>query len=214
MPRKTVSAARWAAIRSLAEGELPTYPLLAAAAELCHTTIAARSLRDAWEKLDCRKPAVVIAFRTARAVNRVGEDEGLAPAEIVAKAALDKGGDAGGGSFLRVTGVPDGEALPEEPVSSEEVRGRLAELLPRQLAQVISLAERGYVDKTRLDALLAMLRVAERADAITAQQQQDNEKKSDEELAELYERLDRRIDELARESAGRMVSGELPAARD
>jgi len=50
MKGRTVSVAQWVALRELREGEPPTFPRLAAAAELHPATIRERALRDSWEK--------------------------------------------------------------------------------------------------------------------------------------------------------------------
>jgi hypothetical protein len=50
MRGRIVSDVQWTALRELREGEPPTFPRLAAAAELHPGTIRERALRDSWEK--------------------------------------------------------------------------------------------------------------------------------------------------------------------
>lgn len=156
-----VTAARWAALRALREGATPTFPRLAAAADLNPATIRERALRDNWPK------------RRSKA------------AQAAALA---------------------GEALPDLPegMSLEDVRKRLAEVLPRLLARIVDLAERGVLDKARIDALLATGRILEQLDAAAQVSASEQQKRSDDELAAMLERIDERIIELAQAYAERL----------
>ena len=127
MRGRAVEDVQWNALRELREGEPPTFPRLAAAADLHTVTIRDHALRDNWEKqprLRSRAPA---------------------PAEI---------------------------ELPDEDVSLDEVRQRLAAGMPRQLARLAALA---YCHGTPLrndiearDASRLPLAIERAAQAITA----------------------------------------------
>jgi hypothetical protein len=157
-----VSDVRWAALRELREGEPPTFPRLAAAAELHQVTIRDYALRHGWEKQPYRR-------------------SGSRPA---AWAAIE---------------LPDGELPPEE------LRARLAAVMPKLLSRFVTLAERGNLDKPDVDAMLGVMRVLERAEALAAELAITEQKRSDEELADLLKRIDDRIVELAEVHAERLV---------
>ena len=95
-----------------------------------------------------------------------------------------------------------------EGMSLEDVRKRLAEVLPRLLARMVELAERGVLDKARIDALLSMGRILEQSEAVAQASAADQQKRSDDELAAMLERIDERIIELAQAYAERLGGGE------
>lgn len=181
MAAKVVSAEQWAGIRALAEGELPSYGRLAACSGLHHTSIAQRAAKEDWNKLDCRNPNVVAAFRAAVEGRDVTAPD--APAE----------------------------ALPEgwQEMSQEQRLAWLSELIGRQVAQVASAAEtgRGAFDKARLDGLWSLIRMVEKSDALAQERAANQETADDAELAARLRKLDDRIVELARAHAEWLVSG-------
>jgi hypothetical protein len=162
MRGRIVSDVQWAALRELREGEPPTFPRLAAAAELHQTTIRERALRHSWEKQPYRR-------------------SGSRPLE---QAAIE---------------------LSDIEMPPEELRGRLAAVLPRQLGRIVALAERGHIDKAEIDALHSMVRVLERSEALSAEPAKEQQKRSDDELAGMLQRIDERIVELAVAHAERLV---------
>jgi hypothetical protein len=95
--------------------------------------------------------------------------------------------------------------LPDEDVSLEEVRRRLATSTPRQLARLAALAEHGRIGKSDIDALNAWERLLERTEALAADEAKELQKRSDDELAGMLQLIDDRIVELAEEHAGRLV---------
>jgi hypothetical protein len=97
--------------------------------------------------------------------------------------------------------------LPEE-MSLEDVRKRLAEVLPRLLGKIVVLAERGVLDKARIEALLAMGRILEQSEAAAQASAAEKQKRSDDELAAMLERIDERIIELAQAYAERLGGAE------
>jgi hypothetical protein len=166
-----VSAARWEALRALREGQTPTFPRLAAAADLNPTTIRERALRDNWPKR--RFP------RSGSNVSQI--------------AVLEAGAEA--------VDLPEGMSL-------EDVRKRLAEVMPRLLGKAVVLAERGVLDKARIDALLSMGRLLEQSEAVVQASAAEQQKRSDDELAAMLERIDERIIELAQAYAERLGGAE------
>jgi len=95
--------------------------------------------------------------------------------------------------------------LPDEDVSLEELRKRLAASMPRQLARLAALAERGRIGKTDIEAMNAWERLLQRTEALVAEQRQEQQKRSDDELAGMLQLIDDRIVELAEEHAKRLV---------
>jgi hypothetical protein len=101
--------------------------------------------------------------------------------------------------------APAAIELPDVEMSPEELRGRLAAVLPKQLARIVALAERGRIDKTEIDALHSMVRVVERSEALSLEPARQEQKRSDDELAGMLQRIDERIVELAVAHAERLV---------
>lgn len=210
---KAISAERWAAARALMRLEAPTQVRVAAAMGIHLTTLAQRMAREQWPVLDFRRVDIQAAHEQLRerlvrrfVLGMEAAEQAVAQAEKAEELACDP---------MRILMQdPEEESEDVAALTPDEIRERLSDLLPKQLVKVISLAERGVVDKARLESLLIMLRVAERADALAAGQQKINEKKSDEELAKLHARLDARIVELAEGYAERLLAGERPGPAD
>ncbi len=76
-----------------------------------------------------------------------------------------------------------------------------ADLLLTQVEQ-----QGGVLTKPQLDAMLAMVRLAEKFEPIVEKEAAQNQKKSDAEIAALYEILDKRIEQRAKHHARRMVA--------
>jgi len=104
----------------------------------------------------------------------------------------------------------EAEALSDVPegMSLEDVRKRLAEVMPRLLGKAVVLAERGILDKARIDALLSMGRILEQSEAASQASAAEQQKRSDDELAAMLERIDERIVELAQAYAERLGCAE------
>jgi hypothetical protein len=174
-----ISAARWEGFRALREGAPATYPLLATVGCVHEVTLRKRGAREGWPKVDLRRPV-----------------------------ALDG---------LSVGSVP---VLPlgESGASLTDQAAALASVLAGQMEGVLAAAREGRIDKARIDAVLAMIRLVERAGSLTRESGQGgpesreagNQEKtrSDEQLADIYSRIDARIDAMARYYATRMVAGE------
>jgi hypothetical protein len=103
-----------------------------------------------------------------------------------------------------------GIAAAAEPLSLDEQLVRVAALLSQQIGMVIAIAERsgGVIAKADLDSLSMLLRLAERLDALAEQHAAEQQKRSDDEVAGILERVDERIVELAHAHAERLGRGE------
>lgn len=174
-----VTAARWEALRALREGMPATYARLATAAGLHEVTLRRKGASEGWPKVDLTK--------------------------------------AGAGDVVALGERP---LLPldEDGASPADQASALASVLAAQLDGVLAAAREGRIDKARIDAVLAMIRLVERAGSLTRESGQGTEEsraagnqeqtRSDEQLADIYSRIDARIDALARHYAARMVAGD------
>jgi len=172
-------------MRELRELLTPTYPRLAKIAG-CHvTTVREIASRENWPKLHVPNGTVM---RVARIKDLEAEEAARERADVVA--AMD--GAAG------------------EPV--ELPPGDLGALVVEEMrAMLASARHTGTIDKARADALWSMIRVAERAGKLQPDMGQEEQKRSDDELANILARVDERIMELARGYAERLVAGEPDA---
>jgi hypothetical protein len=158
--------------------ERPTIERIAAVFNVHERTLRYRAKKEGWE----RQPLP----------NR--PSEGATPAlfspdELGAEGAL--------------ADLPDGRQM-----TLEDVRKRLAEVMPRLLGKAVVLAERGVLDKARIDALLSMGRLLEQSEAVVQASAAEQQKRSDDELAAMLERIDERIIELAQAYAERLGGAE------
>lgn len=98
-----------------------------------------------------------------------------------------------------------------EPLSLDDQLLRFGALLSRQIGIVIAIAERsgGVIKKADLDSLSMLLRLAERFEAMAAEQAAEHQKRSDDEVAGILERVDERIVELAHAHAERLGGEEF-----
>jgi hypothetical protein len=161
------------------ERRLTTAGQIAAVAGVHERTLTRRAVKEGWE----RRPLPT----------RPGKDAGSAlfsPDELVAEGASAD--------------------LPEvgQEMSLEDARKRLAEVMPRLLGKAVVLAERGVLDKARIDALLSMGRLLEQSEAVVQASAAEQQKRSDDELAAMLERIDERIIELAQAYAERLGGAE------
>ena len=103
----------------------------------------------------------------------------------------------------------------EDAGTASERMARVREFLMRQIEAIAAEAEQnaGILDKGQADGMAAILRLAERiesADArADAQEIIQQKTRSDEELADVLQRIDDRIVELARAYAAEIVAGRL-----
>lgn len=201
--RKSPSAAQWVALRALAEGEPSSYARLGAAAGFTESTVARRAAKEGWKKLDFRKPGVVAGYRNAVAANAMDDADWLA---------------AGTAFPAENAGAAVGEGTAEAGEESAPGTVPVVDMMRREIGRIVALGERGIVEKARIDGLLGIVRLAERSGLWPADhgagalEGREQEKKSDEELAAVYARIDDRIVELAEAYARMLVAGEYPPA--
>ncbi|MEQ1942263.1 hypothetical protein ABMA32_07550 [Mesorhizobium sp. VNQ89] len=151
----------------------------------CHvTTIRERASRENWPKLHAPKGSMMCVV-TPRQVReevelRARVDALAATKDSIAKdnATVELAGDVGPG----------------------DMAAEILEALQDALAQMRT----GHFDKGRIDALLSMVKVAEQIGNLKFVAVQQDQKRSDEELADILALIDRRIVELARDYAERM----------
>lgn len=188
-----VGAERWAALRALREGENPTFARLAAAAGLHIATLRDRASRDSWAK---------------RHFPRGKARDDIFPAATAGY----------GGAPVTLGAAP--MALPDQvtPEAGAADAGEAVEsFLVDEVEGIVADARSGRIDKTRIEAVLSMIRMVERTEQFRRAPKGDeaNEKKrSDDELAELLARIDRRIVELALCHAERLGRRERSGGAD
>lgn len=93
--------------------------------------------------------------------------------------------------------------------------GRLAEKLVGEMEAIERAGAASGFDKARIEAVTALTRALEKAGEIgeARVERQQEQKKTDAEIAELLGRMDDRIVELARREADRLVAAELAAGQ-
>lgn len=178
-----VSAEQKEAMRELRALEPPTFPRIAAVAGLHVTTVREIASRENWPKLHVPHGS---AMRVVRLKDEAAEEAARERAEALA--ALDE------------TAGELSEMSPDDVGAF--VAGEMRALLAR--ARVT-----GRIDKAHADGLLSMLRVAQQNAPLQAEKEEQDRKRSDDELADILARVDRRIVELARECAERLVAEQL-----
>lgn len=171
-----VTAAQKAGMRELRERQPPTYDRIARIAGLHVKTVREIGSRENWPKLHVPQGTVMQVVRKA---DLRAEEEARERAEAMA-------------------------ALCDPAV--ELPPGDIGALVVHEMRAILMTARSGRIDKARVDALLSMVRVAERMKDLQPEAGQEEQKRSDDELAEILERVDRRIVELARDYADRLVA--------
>jgi len=210
--------------RALAAGAPPTVTRLALAMRRRRTTLNAHANRHGWVKAQydradsCWDTGDVTGTQVERSI-AVLEEHGLPLLPFAERAVA---------AVARQTGITisvpmerlatsaeegaesaDAEAVEVEgaaPLSLDEQFLRLGAMLSRQIGMFIGVMERsgGLLKKMDLDALSVLLRLAERFDAMAAEKAAEQQKRSDDEVAGILERVDERIVELAHAHAERL----------
>jgi hypothetical protein len=194
--RQRPTARQWAGARELGEGEFSTYPRLAATLGIAARAVRERAAREGWRKLDFRKAAVMRAYRAARdAMDNPEGGEGILTAIESEAAALRPVHEA---EFENDASRTDDGA--DDPL------GRLGRLLSRQAGLILTSAEaqHGVLNKTQLDALTSLIKLAEKFETLAKERVQERPTRSDDEIAAVLERIDDRIVELAHQHAERL----------
>lgn len=126
-----------------------------------------------------------------------------------ATATIDLIADATGRSarLLRIEAEREGWQIGENPLARFEARlNSLAGVALGKMEAVVRSAEDGdNIDKAAIDALGALMRAIEKLGEIMRPLAAAKENKNDEDLAEILDRINKRIIELARQLARKMV---------
>lgn len=179
-----VSAEKKEGMRELRELLPPTFPRIAKIAGVHVTTVREIASKENWPKLHVPRGTIM---QVARIKQLEAE-----------KAAQERA-----------------EAIRTMQDSADEPPpGDIGALVVGELRAMLAAARAGHIDKARADALMSIMKLAEKYQAGHAggAPAQEEQKRSDDELAEILERVDRRIVELARAYAERLVAGEFDAA--
>ena len=175
-----VSAEKKEAMRQLRELLPPTFAKLATIAGIHVTTLRDIAARENWPKLHAPHGTVM---------------------QVVRKKDLEEAEAA----RERAEAL---EALADQLV--EPPPGDIAALLVAELRSVLALMQAGRIEKSRIDTLLSVIKLAERLEKLPPETGnaagQEEQKRSDDELAEILARVDERIIELARDYAERLVA--------
>ena len=176
-----VSADKKEAMRELRDLQPPTFPRIAKIAGVHVTTVREIASRENWPKLHVPKGTVM---QVARLKDLEAEEAARKRAE-----ALEAMSDA----------------------AAELTPGDLGSLIVDEMrAMLVAALRTGRIDKAHADALWSMVRVGERVGILPPdtgkQTDQQEETRSDDELADILQRVDERIVELARGYAERLVA--------
>lgn len=192
-----VTEEQWAGARALGEGATPTHVRIAACLGVHVTTVSHRASEEEWKGLDFRHMRVRAAHRDmVELARRAAAGEPLDP---VAHA---RGEDAFGEGA-----VEEPEVL--EPLDDVDPRKRLArigDMLTRRTEAILRRAEAGKpLEARQVAALSSLVQLAERITTLTAEQQVEAAKKSDEELAVVLDKINNRIIYLAAHFARKIL---------
>ncbi|MCO5160011.1 MAG: hypothetical protein M9939_02660 [Mesorhizobium sp.] len=179
---EALSDDRWLAIRELCEGEAPTHVRVARACGVYVKTISARAGEDGWKTLDFRYKRVGAAHR----------------AMITLAAELREGHEADPVEEepAFVAGAPAAEPLSGLPPA--ERIARMGAILARRTEAMLMKVEAGQpLEGRQVAALSGLVQLAERIAVLAREEAGEKQRKSDEKLADVLRRIDRRIVELA-----------------
>ncbi|SMH42723.1 hypothetical protein [Mesorhizobium australicum] len=226
-----ISEAQWFAARELSEGQPPTRVRVAAVLGVDNSHVYSRSSAEGWKTIDHRNQEIRGLYREVQAIaaalsGRAPPEEKVAdlppldekeargpegqprpanppadPAAIAPEPAM--GPDAGEGAARGpaaepALAVPDWDRM--DPV---ELLANASGFVARQVGRLIENADRrgGRLDKAQVEGLAALGKMMDRWEVLAAERTKDDKKKSDEKLADVFKRIDRRIVELAVEGA-------------
>lgn len=179
---EALSDERWLAIRELCEGGLPTHPRVAAAAGIYVKSISKRVGEEGWKTLDFRFKRVAAAHRAMIAladalrqgheVDEVEEEPAILPEAPAAEP---------------LSGLPPGERI-----------ARMGAILARRTEAMLMKVEAGQpLEGRQVAALSGLVQLAERIAVLAREEAGEKQRQSDEKLADVLRRIDRRIVELS-----------------
>jgi hypothetical protein len=215
---QAVDAERWDTMRDLRSGAPPSLARLAVIAGLHVSTVREQPSRRNWPKPEFKQAEVFwaagdAAGAIAEAALAMAVAAGANMARLRTLIMMGTVGAVGEGASLA---GPDLEAALAAPAEEGEGGGpgdnlaHIAGLLSRQTGLILRAAEAsgGILSKGQVDTLTALIRLAEKFEALGSARAAEMQNKSDDERAELHRIVDERIFELAHELARRMVAAE------
>lgn len=173
------------AMQQLLDGEPPTLNRVAAAADIDISIVTNRGLKEGW-----KKPFIEHWRRRMRA--EMALDAGAAEAVRIALSARAKAGKTRKRAGAKAARRP-------EAGRAARVAAMLMDHADLLIAQVEE--QGGVLTKPQLDAMLAMVRLAEKFEPLAQKEAAAQQNLAADEIADLYDRLERRIETRAREIA-------------
>ncbi len=227
--RKLVTAEAWAAGRALYACPGVSLDDIATAMGLTVATVRRRARAAEWVSGTVDLPAEATGGRPAAATGSASvaisasgpvADAAEVRTEFsagVASAVSQEIAAAGQGGTEVPAGV-SGEAAVRGACAETEATGggdptdevRLSAAALRQVDMVLAAAEAGRIDKARIDAVMAMIRLATEAANLARDGASNKKTRSDEQLADTLRRIDERIIDLAQGYAARLVAERDP----
>jgi hypothetical protein len=186
---------RWAAARAVFEGAPPIPNRVAAMLGVQPSTLARMKAKEGWRSLDWRRPELVEAYEDFWRRAEGGFLSGGTPPS--AEAQHEEATREDDAALEALDGVP-----------SDQLAARLVDLAARSAARILMRvdARGGVLSKSDADALSSIARLSERMEGIAREQGAKDREKSDAELADILQRVENRIRELAEELAERLVA--------
>lgn len=189
---RNITDQQWASARSISEGLAATHARIAGVMGVHQTTVAHRALEDGWVSVDYRFGKVRRAqawvqelSRRLKAGEEVDVDEEAAPAVAAEEEA-------------------ELEPWPDEPPAARIAR--IGAVLTRRTEAILRKVEAGQPLETRqIAALSSLVALSERIADMAREEMRQEQKKGDEELAEIYRNIEERIAYLALEEARRLA---------
>lgn len=183
---EAIGEERWAAMRALLEGELPTHQRVADAGGVYVKSLSRRAGAEGWKTLDFRFKRVIAAhghmialaaaLRAGEEIDRAEEADPETPAGPDLDAELD-----------RLDGLPPAQRI-----------ARIGAMLTRRTGALLLRAEAGLpIEGRQVAALGGLVQLSERIAALAREEVRQEEEKSEEDIRETLDLIDRRIIYLA-----------------
>lgn len=208
-----ISEAQWLAARELSEGQPPTRVRVAAVLGVDNSHVYSRSSAEGWKTIDHRNQEIRGLYREVQTIAAAlsgrespeGEVANVPPPNARAKEAAGPGGPPpptgapADPAAMRAMGPDAGEGATRDPAA--EPASALAVPDWDRMDPVELLANASGFVARQVGRLAALGKMMDRWEVLAAERTKDNKKKSDEKLADVFKRIDRRIVELAVEGA-------------
>lgn len=195
---EAISADKWAGIRELVEGEVPTRERVARASGVYVKSICRQAGLEGWRALDFRFGRVRSAHRAMMEIAAMArEGEPLDPVEEEPEYWVDDPEEE-----------EAADADPAEPLSAQARLARTNDMLSRRIEALLRRAEDGRPIETRqVAALKGLVELSERIAALAGEEIRKERERSDGELAGMLQTIDDRIVYLALTQAQRILAG-------